>query len=123
VPRQVVPRDIAELPEASRRETIQRLRNHWVEIDALFKKSDRVYNDFVASANPGGFIQFLRGAKDIYWQLGDSLSKINHAINCWDISTKTFSRRRLPGDRLEGVLDLLKAILVPSVALRVADVA
>lgn len=53
----------------------------------------------------------MRGAKATYWQLGDSLSKIDHAINCWDIWTKGASGRRLAYEQLEAMLELLKKIL------------
>jgi hypothetical protein len=114
MPKGLVAREVQQLLEPIRRTTIERLRGHWIEIDDILKQYDKLYSEFVASANPGGFIGFLRGAKKIYWQLGDSLSKIDHAINCWDIWTKAAPSRRLPFEQLEAMLELLKKILVPS---------
>jgi hypothetical protein len=111
-------REIFQLLEPIRRATIERLRGHWVEADNTLKQYDKLYGEFVASANPGGFISFLRGAKAIYWELGDSLSKIDHAINCWDIWTKAAPGRRLPFEQLEAMLELLKKILIPASAER-----
>ena len=118
MPKNLVPREVFQVLEPIRRATIERLRGHWVEIDNTLKQYDKLYGEFVASSNPGGFISFLRGAKAIYWQLGDSLSKIDHAINCWDIWTKAAPGRRLPFEQLEAMLDLLKKILIPASAER-----
>jgi hypothetical protein len=118
MPKNLVAREVLQLLEPIRRATIERLRGHWVESDDILKQYDKLYSEFVVSANPGGFIGFLRGAKKIYWQLGDSLSKIDHAINCWDIWTKAAPGRRLPFEQLEAMLDLLKKILISAQAER-----
>jgi hypothetical protein len=114
MPKNLVPRDVLQILEPIRRATVERLRTHWIDVDNTLKKYENLYSEFVASANPGGFISFLRGAKTVYWQLGDSLSKIDHAINCWDIWTKGAPNRRLPFEQLEAMLELLKKILEPT---------
>ncbi len=114
MPKNLVPRDVLQVLEPIRRATIERLRGHWVDADNTLKQYDKLYGEFVASSNPGGFISFLRGAKAIYWQLGNSLSKIDHAINCWNIWTKGAPGRRLPFEQLEAMLELLKKILEPT---------
>ena len=114
VPKNLVPREVMQFVEPMRRATVERLRMHWVEVDNTLKRYEKLYGEFVASANPGAFIGFLRGAKAVYWQLGDSLSKIDHAINCWDIWTKSKPGRRLPYEQLEALLELLKKILAPT---------
>ncbi|HEX4191684.1 MAG TPA: hypothetical protein VHY80_01250 [Stellaceae bacterium] len=114
MPKNLVPRDVLQVLEPIRRATIERLRGHWVEADNTLKQYEKLYSEFVASSNPGGFIGFLRGAKVIYWQLGDALSKIDHAINCWDIWTKGAPNRRLAFEQLEAMLELLKKILEPT---------
>lgn len=114
VPKNIVPREVLRFLELLRRETVERLRAHWLDADSIFKQYDKLYHEFVASANPGGFISFLRGAKEVYWQLGDSLSKIDHAINCWDLGTKPAPSRRLPYEQLETILQLVKKILIPA---------
>jgi hypothetical protein len=77
----------------------------------MVREYDAVYASFVESSDPGKFIAFLRGAKSIYWRMGDSLSKMSHAVNCWDIQTSSFPGRRLPSEHLEPLLTLLKAVL------------
>lgn len=120
MPKNLLGRDAIEILEPIRRATVERLRGHWVEVDNLLKQYDKLYGEFVASANPGGFISFLRGSKATYWQLGDSLSKIDHAINCWDIWTRGVQGRRLAYEQLEALLQLLKKILIPASAERAA---
>ena len=121
LPSDVVPKDVREWLDGLRRGAIHRLRNHWVDIDGLLKRFDAVYKEFVASSNPGGFIDFLQKAGEIYRQLGDSLSKINHSINCWDIVTRNYMQRRMPSERLAELLDLMRAILIPAVMARPAQ--
>jgi hypothetical protein len=116
MPKNLVARDVVQVLEPIRRATIERLRGHWVDVDNTLKQYDKLYGEFVASANPGGFISFLRGSKAIYWRLGDSLSKIDHALNCWDIWTKGAPARRLAYEPLEALLELLKQILEPTKA-------
>ncbi|HEV8014893.1 MAG TPA: hypothetical protein VGP48_05150 [Stellaceae bacterium] len=118
MPKNLVPREIIQVLEPIRRATVERLRGHWVDVDNILKQYEKLYGDFVASSNPGGFINFLRNAKATYWQLGDSLSKIDHAINCWDIWTKAAPGRRLPFEQLETLLELAKKILTPASAER-----
>jgi hypothetical protein len=114
MPKNLVPRDVLQILEPIRRATVERLRAHWVDADNTLKQYEKLYSDFVASSNPGGFIGFLRTSKAVYWRLGDSLSKIDHAINCWDIWTKGATGRRLAFEQLEAMLELLKKILEPT---------
>ena len=120
LPKSLVPRDVLAILDPMRQVTIDRLRAHWVDTDTILKHYERVYTDFVASANPAGFLTFLRNAKKVYWQLGDSLSKIDHAINCWEIRTKGAPAGRLPYDRLEALLDLLQTIMTSTAAAHAA---
>jgi hypothetical protein len=114
MPANRLPREARHVVEPIWRAAVERLRGHWVDVDNTLKQYENLYGEFLASSNPGGFIAFLRGAKAIYWQLGDSLSKIDHAINCWDLWTRGKPGRRLPYEQLEAMLELLKKILEPS---------
>jgi hypothetical protein len=97
--------------DQTKRTVVERLRDHWKEVEKTAREYDSVYASFVESSDPGGFINFLRGAKSVYWRMGDSLSKMSHAVNCWDIQTSSFPGRRLPSEHLEPLLILLKAVL------------
>nr|AYC80723.1 hypothetical protein [uncultured bacterium] len=114
--REAVPREVREMMDMSRKTVIARLRTHWLDIETSLQRFDAVYSDFVTSMNPGGFVTFLVNAAEVYWRLGDSLSKISHAVNCWEVGIQNFPDKRLPMDRLDRLLGLTQAILVPSMA-------
>lgn len=109
--RELVPKAKHDYIDQTRRGVIERLRDHWKDVEASAKEYDAVYAKFVESSDPGNFVTFLRGAKSVYWRMGDSLSKMSHAVNCWDIMTRNFSSRRLPSEHLEPLLVLLKGVL------------
>ena len=75
VPKNLVSRQVTQMVEPIRRMTVERLRTHWLQVDNTLKQYEKLYGEFVASANPGAFIAFLRGARTIYWQLGDFLAR------------------------------------------------
>jgi hypothetical protein len=109
--RELVSKAVHDYIDQTRRAVIERLRDHWKDVEKTAKDYDAVYASFVESSDPGKFMTFLRGAKSIYWRMGDSLSKMSHAVNCWDLQTASFPGRRLPSEHLEPLLVLLKAVL------------
>lgn len=109
--RELVSKAVHDYIDQTRRSVIERLRDHWKDVEGYNKEYDTVYAKFVESSDPGNFITFLRGAKSVYWRMGNSLSKMSHAVNCWDIQTSNFPGRRLPSEHLEPLLVLLKAVL------------
>ena len=109
--RELVSKAVHDYIDQTRRSVIERLRDHWKDVENYTKEYDTVYAKFVESSDPGNFISFLRTAKSFYWRMGDSLSKMSHAVNCWDIHTGNFPARRLPSEHLEPILVLLKAVL------------
>lgn len=95
------------------KETVQRLRYHWSTVDKISREYETHYERFVCDRDGvGDFLAFLRRSREIYWRMGDSLSKINHAIHCWDLNTAGFPGRRLPSDRLGQILGILRTVLV-----------
>jgi hypothetical protein len=95
------------------KQTVQRLRYHWSTVDKISREYETHYERFVSDRDGvGDFLAFLRRSREIYWRMGDSLSKINHAIHCWDLNTVGFPGRRLPSDRLGQILGILKTVLV-----------
>jgi hypothetical protein len=113
-----VPNKFAMLTEIERirhlrRKTIQQFRLHWTAVEEIARTYQTLYTRFLTAADGvAGFIDFLRGARQIYWRMGDSLSKLGHAVNCWSISTKASSDKQLPPDKLHSLLEVLNLILV-----------
>jgi len=121
--RELVPKAQHDAIDQNRRAIVERLRDHWKDVEANARQYDSVYAQFTESSDPTKFIAFLRGAKSIYWRMGDSLSKMSHAVNCWDIITSSFPNRRLPSEHLEPLLQILKGVLSGSMGNRKASAA
>jgi hypothetical protein len=96
-----------------RRGAIQRLRQYWTSVDSIAQTYDVLYAKFLTSTDGvANFLEFLRQSRQIYWQMGASLSKINHAINCWTIATGGLPEVQLPAGKLQSLLEILRLILV-----------
>jgi hypothetical protein len=112
VPRDPVPRDMMDHVNTLRKMTIAKLRHHWALAENISQEYETLYGKFVSSREGvGKFLEFLNRSKQIYWRMGDSLSKINHAIHCWDVVTAAFGERKLPADKLESLFQMLQMIL------------
>jgi len=95
-----------------RRTAIERLRAPWNAVESITRQYEALYANFLRV--PEGvveFLDFLNKAKEIYWRMGDSLSKINHAIHCWDRVSTGFSDRKLPAEKLADLLEILLQVL------------
>jgi len=96
-----------------RRGTLVRLRDQWNAVEMIAREYESLYARFLSDPNGiGDFLGFLRRSREIYWRMGDSLSKISHAIHCWDATTSNFEQRRMPADRLFYLLDVLQTVLI-----------
>jgi hypothetical protein len=95
------------------KETVRRLRWHWSAVEDISRKYETLYARFLTARDGvADFITFLRRSRELYWRMGDSLSKMNHAIHCWDLNTAGFPGRRLPSDHLGHILGVLRTVLV-----------
>jgi hypothetical protein len=98
-----------------RRLTVERLRAPWNAVDSITRQYEALYANFLrVPEGVGQFIDFLRKAKEVYWRMGDSLSKINHAIHCWENVSSGFTERKLPAEKLAELLDILAQVLNPA---------
>ena len=92
---------------------MRRLRYHWSAVEEISGKYETLYARFLSDRDGvRDFVAFLRRSRELYWRMGDSLSKINHAIHCWDLNTAGFPGRRLPSDQLGHILGVLRTVLV-----------
>jgi hypothetical protein len=111
-PRNFVARSELDFLRQSRRTTAERLRSRWNTIEAISREYDALYDRFLSTPDGvGDFVGFLRRSREIYWSMGEALSKIDHAIHCWDAVSKAYEDRRLPADKLVGLFDMLQTIL------------
>lgn len=111
MPRGVLPKSDLEFLKQQKRRTVERLREHWNTVETIAREYDTVYTRFLnASDGVGDFLAFLRRAHDVYWSMGASLSKINHAVRCWEISTVNGTADRLPAEQLNHLFDTLELV-------------
>ncbi len=91
---------------------VERFREQWTAVENVARKYEALYANFLRV--PEGvveFLDFLRKSREIYWRMGDSLSKINHAIHCWESLTTGFLERRLPADKLAYLFEIMQLVL------------
>ena len=111
------PRNFVSKPDQDhlnrmRKLTIERFRDQWNAVESIAREYETLYANFLRV--PEGvmkFLDFLRRAREIYWRMGDSLSKINHAIHCWDSVSTGFTDRRMPADKLTYLFEILQLVL------------
>jgi hypothetical protein len=111
-PRNFVSKPDQDYLNQMRRTTIERFREQWNAVEAIAREYETLYANFLKV--PEGvvkFLDFLRRAREIYWRMGDALSKINHGIHCWDSVTTGFVDRRLPADKLTYLFEILQLVL------------
>jgi hypothetical protein len=95
-----------------RSQTIQYFRRHWSAVEAITRDYETLYARFVnTSEGVHDFLSFLRGAHQMYWRMGDGLSRINHAIFCWKVFTRRLSWRVTDTDTLCQMLNVFRRVL------------
>jgi hypothetical protein len=112
-PKTYVPSSVLEVIDNLRRATVKRLRFHWHRVEQITRDYDGVYAGLLRGAEGApAFVSFLNGSGKLYWQMGDSLSKISHATSCWKNAAQGHPSGKLPADDLEKLFMLLNQILV-----------
>lgn len=102
-------RSLMPLHHAVRRE----LRTQWTKIESLLGDYEDGYDKmFVRKTETAPFLAFLRNCRTAFWEIGDALGKIDHAVACWERMTNRYPHRHVhPVDALEAVLALIENIL------------
>jgi len=89
----------------------QALTKHMTRASALLENYRHCFDElFLRKKDAKPFVEFLRSAKRSFWDLGDSISRLNHSHAVWERSTERFPLRRLPALILTDVLDALYRI-------------
>ena len=89
------------------------LRAQWSKIESILGDYEDGYDKmFVKKSETAPFLAFLRNCRQIFWEIGDALGKIDHVIACWDRVTKRYPHRRVhPPEALQSTFALLEDIL------------
>lgn len=114
VPRNVVAKHDLEFLKQQRRTTAEQLREHWSAIETISREYEQLYSRFLTTPDGvGDFLKFLRRSHEIYWTMGVALSKINHAVHCWEVTANgpVGGDQRLPAEKLSHLLDMLQLVL------------
>jgi hypothetical protein len=112
VPRNYVSKGDLDHLTQLRKLMVERFREQWTAVENVARRYESLYANFLRV--PEGvveFLDFLRKSREIYWRMGDSLSKINHAIHCWESLTSSFIERRLPADKLAYLFEIMQLVL------------
>ena len=107
------------IPSANRRivldvrdATRSLLRERWRKARARLDEYNAAYRKlFVEKQSPGPFISFLGTASDVFAELGDSLSRLDHANEVWRSVTERHNSKHLKYEPLHQVLSLAHRIL------------
>jgi hypothetical protein len=89
------------------------LRTQWSKIESIFGNYEDGYDKmFIRKTDPAPFLAFLRNARATYWEIGDVLGKIDHAVMCWDRISRRYPLRHVhPVEALEATFAMLEEIL------------
>lgn len=90
------------------------MKKEWQTVDSIVRDYENSYDRmFRYKISSTEFLSFLKNSNRTYWEIGNSLGKINHAVYCWDVMTMRFNDRKLPWPQLQEVIRLLHKIFEP----------
>ena len=88
------------------------LRERWRKSKVRLEEYNTAYRAlFVDKKSPGPFIAFLGNASDVFSELGDSLSRLDHANEVWRSVTDRHGTKHLKYEPLHQLLSLTYQIL------------
>lgn len=90
------------------------IRVEWQKIEDIVREYQDSYDKmFKHKTSTSGFLNFLRNSNKTYWEIGNSLGRINHAIYCWDVMSSRFKERKLPWPNLQETMRTLSKLFIP----------
>jgi hypothetical protein len=90
------------------------LRQEWKKIEEIVREYQDSYDKmFKYKTSSSGFLNFLKRSNDIYWELGNSLGRTNHAIYCWNVMSSRHKERKLPWKNLQDMMRMLSKLFEP----------
>lgn len=105
-----------EQKEASQNLTLvkDQLRLEWQKTDGIVRSYQSGYDKmFKEKSGSGDFLAFLKNSDKIYWDIGNSLGKVNHATYCWEAMTSRYEARKMPWPARQEVIALLAKVMEP----------
>lgn len=90
------------------------LRHEWQVVDKILREYQDAYDKmFKLKVSSSEFLAFLRDCTKAYWDLGNSLGKVGHAVYCWNVTSARFAGRKLPMVAVQEIIRLLAEIFQP----------
>lgn len=100
-------KDLAEM----RRLAYEGMADHWRQVNEKLERYRHCFDElFLRKREAKPFMDFLNHAKQLFWELGDSLSRLSHSHAVWQRATERYTLRRLPAAPLSELLDILYRI-------------
>ncbi len=88
-----------------------RVRKEWQLIEDIVRDYQTGYDKmFKYKQSSTEFLSFLKNCNTTYWNLGNSLGKINHAVYCWGVMSSRFPERKMPWAQFQEMAKLLAKI-------------
>ena len=89
------------------------VRMQWAKLETILGDYEDGYDKmFIRRTDPGPFLAFLKNCRASFWEIGDALGKIDHAVASWDRITRRYPLRHVhPAEALEATLGALEKIL------------
>lgn len=92
----------------------EQLRLEWQKTDetvrAYQQSYDKMFKDKIGSSD---FLNFLKNSEKTYWEIGNSLGRVNHATYCWEVMTSRFTDRKASWPARQEIARLLAKVLEP----------
>jgi len=109
------------VPAAEAKEAIDKfnlirdqLRIEWQKTDDIVHSYESAYDKmFKEKTSSGEFLAFLKKSDQIYWDIGNSLGKVDHSIYCWDVMTARYAGRKMSWPAKQELIRLLAQIMGP----------
>ena len=93
----------------------EQLRLEWQKTDEIVRAYQSSYDKmFKEKSSSADFLAFLKDSDKTYWEIGNSLGKVNHATYCWDVMSSRFTGRKVPWASRQEIARLLAKVLEPS---------
>lgn len=90
------------------------LRAEWQKTDKIVKdyqaSYDKMFKDKISSAD---FLAFLKNSDKIYWEIGNCLGKVDHALYCWGVMSSRYNDHKTPWPISQEIFRLLAQVLEP----------
>ena len=90
------------------------LRIEWQKTDKIVQTYQSSYDKmFMEKSSSADFLAFLKDSDKTYWEIGNSLGKVNHATYCWDVMSSRFKDRKVPWQNRQEIARLLAKVIEP----------